>query len=163
MKSKKKKVRGQQRKLSKLLRQIDALPVPIKGNEDMRHYHVPGDDWIGMRKTSGRMKTAFCRRWIAKTEEFTRQMEGVEGFCKVVGLISYPDLSGSQIIVFFDEKYYDTFWDRNDSYQTWTLMDRGSLVTRRGIATELSEAGYSEVIVDEDFIYRSELWFYVKK
>lgn len=96
MKSKKKKVRGQQRKLSKLLRQIDALQVPIKGNEDMRHYHVPGDDWIGMRKTSGRMKTAFCRRWIAKTEEFTRQMEGVEGFCKVVGLISYPDLSGSQ-------------------------------------------------------------------
>lgn len=164
MRCRNKKVRGQRRKLNALLRQIDRIRVPHRGNEAMEHIHVPGDDWIGLRKTSGAKKTAFCRSWIARTEEITRQTEEYEGFCKVVGLLSYPDLSGSQIIVFYDEGYYNSFWNRKDpDGQTWTPIDNGSFAAKRGIRTELTEIGYSEVIVDEDFVYRDELWFYVKK
>ena len=113
-----------------------------------------------MPKTSGKVKTAFCRKWISKTEEFICQNKENEGFCKVVGVISVPCLWDSQIIFFYDEAYYNSFWDRKGPDQTWTLIENGSLAADRGIKTELTETGYVEEIIDEDYSYRDLLWFY---
>lgn len=40
-------------------------------------------------------------------------------FCKVAALITYPDIRASRIIIFYDENYYKTFWDRRNPYQIW--------------------------------------------
>ncbi len=42
---------------------------------------------------------------------------------KVVAVIDELYLWNSQIIIFYDEKYYNDFWDRKDSYQTWTPLE----------------------------------------
>ena len=158
--SPRKKIRGQKRRLNALLRQIDDLQIPAGRDDVMKHLHVPSSQWIEMPKTSGKVKTEFCRKWISKTEEFVRQMADQEGFHRVVAVISYPELWNSEIIFFYDEEYYQSFWDRKGPYQTWTRLENRSFAAERGIKTKLTESGYLEELMDEDFTYRGFLWFY---
>jgi hypothetical protein len=70
-------------------------------------------------------------------------------------------LLGSQIIIFYDQKYYDTFWNRHNEYQDWTRITNGSsLAKERNIHTDLKETGFKETLTDEDYTYVSYLWFY---
>ena len=157
-----KKVRGQKRKLNALLQRIDDMVVPSGRSGSMKHIHVPSSQWIEMPKTSGKVKTAFCKKWISKTEEFINLTEKSERFCKVVAVIDYPELWNSQIIFFYDEGYFNSFWDRKGPYQTWTRLDGEAFAAERGIRTELLETGYLEEIIDEDSSYRGFLWIYMK-
>ena len=160
----KKKVRGQKRKLKKLINNIDQIDQSRAFSDrsrQMNHIHVPGTSWIEMPGTNGKVKTEFCKAWIRKAEELIAQKPKDVGFCKVVANIDYPDLWSSQIVIFFDEVYYKTFWDRKGPYQRWDRMDEGkSFVADRGITTELVETGYIETLYEESDCYRSTLWFY---
>lgn len=81
----------------------------------------------------------------------------------MVAVIDVPYFCSSQIIIFYDKEYYDTFWDRNDNDQKWTVINNSklSLAKERGIATDLTEIGYTETLMDEDGYYKNtELWFY---
>lgn len=157
------KVRGQQRKLKRLLKYIEEIePYKfINNSERFEHYHVPGDVWIEMPKTSSKVKTKFCKAWIKKTEEILdAKPEGLE-FCKVVCDICIPDLWNSQIIIFYDREYYDSFWNRHGEYQDWTRIDDGlSFAKERNIITKLKEIGFKEIIHDEDKTYITHIWFY---
>ena len=86
--SPRKKIRGQKRRLNALLRRIDELQIPAGRDDVMKHLHVPSSQWIEMPKTSGKVKTEFCRKWISKTEEFLRQMEDQEGFHRMARSLS---------------------------------------------------------------------------
>lgn len=127
---------------------------------EYEHFHVPSTPWIEFPKTSGRIKTAFCRKWIEKTEEFISQKPEIS-FCKVVAVICYPNLWDSQIIIFYDEKYYNSFWNRNGPYQVWTRIENTkSFVKTRGIETNLVETCYEEKIKEKDETHISYLWYY---
>lgn len=159
----KKKQRGQRRKLAAMLRNIDSFVPFERGNTDRGYesFNVPSGMFIEHPKTSSGIKTEFCRKWLKTAERFIGRKPGDIGFCKVVAVICMPNLWCSQITIFYDENYYSTFFDRHGPYQTWTpLRDGRSLLAERNIVSPLTERGYREVIVDEDFTYEGELWFY---
>ena len=158
-----KKVRGQRRRLRALIRAIEEKEVSFETEDDMICLEVPSSPWIEMPKTYGKVKTAFCRAWISKTEELIKKVPEDKGFCKVVGFIVYPEFWNSQIIIFKDEEYYRNFWDRKGPYQTWTLVNDRSFAEQRGIRTGLKEVGYEEVLEDEDFRHRSDIGCYMEE
>lgn len=155
------KTRGQKRKLKTLLNNIDGFEAFTDINCEFEHFHVPSTPWIEMPKTSGKVKTEFCKKWIAKTEEFISQKPMELPFCKVVAVLSYPNLWDSQIIIFYDEAYFSSFWDRKGPYQVWTRIEDGrSFIKERGILIELPETGYVEKIDDYNYRRNSLIWFY---
>ena len=162
------KVRGQRRKLQSLLREIEQIEPYKRTDRSFEHFHVPCSPWIEMPGTSGRVKTAFCRAWIAKTEEIIRNKPDSLPFCKVAAMLSYPDLHESEIIIFYDKKYYDSFWKRDGDDQKWTRIENGrSFTGDRGISTKLHESEYFEEIFDEDTdfterVYTAHLWVYTE-
>lgn len=157
-----KKVRGQRRKLKALLKAIEHPNAPFEREGSCIGLSVPSSPWIEMPKTYGKVKTRFCRKWIEETAALIEQIPEDTGFCKVVGAVVYPELWNSQILIFRDEDYYNGFWNRNDSYQTWTKIKGKSFSKERNIKTELNEIGFHEVLKDEDFDYNCDIWFYFK-
>ena len=156
-----KKQRGQNRKLKSLCNHIDDFIAFENTFLRMDHFHVPSDMFIQHLKTSCKVKKAFCQKWIDTTSKFISLKPVGLKFCKVVALISVPYYWDSQIIIFYDESYYNTFWDRNTDYQKWELIERKySFIRDRGIQTSLSEQGYTQTLYDEDITIKSTLWFY---
>lgn len=162
--SKRKKQRGQKRRLKVLIDNMQYF-TPFE-NVSWRYikFGVPGDPFISLPKTSGKIKTEFCRAWLEKTAEIIRQKPDDIGFCKVVASINENDLWQSKITIFYDEEYYDCFWNRDVEYQTWEPIDESSVVSfvkKHNIKTSLKEKAYLETIVDEeDGNKKSMLWFY---
>ena len=56
-----KKQRGQNRKITSLLLNINKITPFVDTNCRYEHFHVPCDQFISSPKTSGKIKTAFCR------------------------------------------------------------------------------------------------------
>ena len=164
--SERKKQRGQKRRLKKLFECIDRFEPYTHCNDVYEHFHVPiaffidHTNFIDSAETNSKIKTAFIRKWILTAERFIQEKPKTYPFCRVVSLICYPELSRSQIIIFYDEKYYSSFFDRNDDYQQWMPIKNRSLKYDRKIETKLIEKGYYEIIKDKDDIFRSTLWFY---
>ncbi|MBO0459790.1 DUF3916 domain-containing protein [Enterococcus hulanensis] len=155
-----KKQRGQSRKLKTLLSYINEFTPFLEIDDQYEHFHVPSDPFIEHPKTKGKIKTEFCRAWLNTTERFIRQKPAEFPFCKVVAVISVPYYWNSQIIIFYDEDYYDRFWDRTGPEQFWTKVDQEySFCKERGIETAMREICYREKIVDDE-IFVNDLWFY---
>lgn len=157
-----KKQRGQRRKWNALLTNMNAF-VPFQAiTEPYEHFHVPSSMFIQSPRTSRKIKTAFCKRWLEITEEFMEQKPAALPFCKVVALIDVPDLWSSQIIIFYRQDYYNTFWTRTGPEQTWVELDTQarSFIKQRNIMTALSEKGYREILCDDEHLEQSTLWFY---
>lgn len=148
--SNRKKQRGQRRKLKVLLKEIDEITPLHDTSFAYDHFHVPGGLFIDHPKTNGKIKTAFCRKWIQKAEEILAQKPKELPFCKVVAVIDTPYFSNSQIIIFYDKEYYDMFWERTGPEQIWKHIDdkNVSFVKERNIATNLLEKGYVETICE---------------
>ena len=79
-----------------------------------------------------------------------------------MAVIDEGDLWESQIIVFYDEDYYYSFWERNSTEQTWLPIDSDtrSFSKERNIKTSLKEKAYIEILSDEDIQRKTVLWFY---
>ncbi len=157
-----KKQRGQERRLKTLLDKINQIQ-PFQNTEcKYEHFHVPCSNFISSPKTSGKIKTAFCKAWLNKTAEIMQQKPDGISFCKVVAVIDEFDFWESQIIIFYDKDYYDSFWQRNSTEQSWNAIDKCGLsfVQRRNIEPKLKEKVYYEVIIDLDYTKKTILWFY---
>lgn len=157
-----KKQRGQHRKSIELLLSIEQITPFTDTNRRYEHFHVPSDQFISSPKTSSRIKTAFCKAWLSKTAEIIEKKPKDIPFCKVIAVIDEGDLRESQIIIFYDEDYYSTFWERTSAEQTWRPIDSShiSFTKRRNIQTALTEKGYIELLTDEEVQRKSILWFY---
>ena len=158
-----KKQRGQGRKLKSLLGYIDDFIPFEETNNRYEHFHVPcSRSFINSPKTRVKIKTAFLRKWIETTEKFIENSKTMHlDFCKVVAIICEQDIWDSEIIIFYDNKYYDTFFIRNDECQTWTKVDsKNSFIKRHGINTDLSEICINQKYTDEDYVYNSFMWVY---
>ena len=77
-------------------------------------------------------------------------------------MINEFDLWKSQIIIFYDEEYYNSFWSRTSGEQIWNPIENPekSFLQERQIELSLKEKGYLEIINDIDYSYRTTLWFY---
>lgn len=157
-----KKQRGQKRKIKTLLLGIEQINPYINTTNRYEHFHVPSGPFISSSKTSGRVKTIFCKAWLSKTAAIIEKKPKDIPFCKVVAVINTTDLWESQIIIFYDEDYYNTFWDRTSNEQTWLPIDSEfvSFVKSRNIKTTLQEKGYIELAMEENVQRKSILWFY---
>ena len=157
-----KKQRGQRRKIKNLLFNIERITPFIDTDDRYEHFHVPSDQFISSPKSSGKIKTAFCRAWLQKTAEIIDQKPKDIPFCKVVAVIDKGDLWESQIIIFYDENYYNSFWKRGSVEQIWLPIDSDtrSFTKERNIKTSLKEKRYIEILSDEDKQRKSILWFY---
>ena len=154
------KVRGQKRKLNNLLNNIAKIQPSFDYIGKYEHFHVPCGWWISEPKTSSIVKTEFCKKWLDKTQEIVNSKPQNDKFCKIVADIASPCFWHSQIIIFYDEDYFNNFFNRTDPYQTWTLIENKSFIKPRGIKSKLKENGYIELLDDEDRIYKCEIWFY---
>ncbi len=157
-----KKQRGQKHKLKALLNNINQI-CPFQNTDcQYEHFLVPSDRFISSPKTREKIKTAFCKAWLDKTAEIIEQKPCDLSFCRVVALIDESDLWKSQIIIFYDRNYYDSFWSRESDEQTWSpIVQQGmSFIQLRHIDTNLKEKGYYETINDLDFVHKTRIWFY---
>ena len=128
--SDRKKVRGQRRKLRKLLRDIDGLtPFESESNRLYEHFHVPSGTWLNSPSTAGSVKTAFCKAWLEQCQRFIQAKPTNLSFCRVVAVLCEPLLGESQIVIFYSQEYFETFWKRNYSDQSWLPLNKGSSFT----------------------------------
>ena len=162
VKHNRKKQRGQYRRLNTLLEYIDSFVPFQRTNDGFEHFHVPSSPFISSPKTYGKVKTAFCRKWLETTGKFIEQKPSELSFCKIVALIDESDLWKSQIIIFYSKDYYDSFWNRKGPEVKLEPIENESLsyIKPRNIKTNLLEKGYRMVICEDDFCSRSTLWFY---
>ena len=104
-----KKVRGQKRLLKNMLKEIEEIRpyryIEYADKCQYEHYHIPAGFWINSSKTSSKVKTAFCKAWIRKTEEIIKAKPEVNHFCKVVCDLTVPSLWSSQINIFYDQEH----------------------------------------------------------
>jgi hypothetical protein len=78
-----------------------------------------------------------------------------------VAIIDLPSLWNSQIVVFFDEEYFNNFFIRDSTEQNWrTIPDIRDFLQEWNldIPLDLSIRGYYEKIHDEDYNYEGEIW-----
>ncbi len=157
-----KKQRGQKRKLKILLDNINQIVPFMNQSLQYENFYVPCDQFISSSKTSGKIKTAFCKAWIEKAERIIEEKPKELSFCKVIAVIDTKELWKSQIIIFYDKEYYDSFWNRNTEDQAWSPIDSQNLsfINERNIVTKLSEKGYIETIREDGFSREFKLWFY---
>lgn len=156
-----KKIRGQKRRLSAILRDIDKYVPSWDNTHEYEHFHVPCEWWISSPKTYGWVTTDFSKKLLEKTSEIIKSKPDNIGFCKVVAGIIEPCFWNSQITIFYDENYFNSFFVRNDPYQMWIPLDeKKSFVKRRNIDCNLHEKGYLEILEDEDYTFKCQIWFY---
>lgn len=161
--SDRKKSRGQERRFKALCRRIDEFVPYTETDRRYEHFHVPCDGFWDHPKTSSKIKTAFCRKWLEITQKFISEKPADFDFCRVVAAI-YPDrLWDSQIIIFYDREYYDCFFLRDDiPDETWTpIRDASrSFANARNIKTSLPERRYVHRYIENDSYAEDNLWFY---
>ncbi|MDH3596811.1 MAG: DUF3916 domain-containing protein [Rhodospirillales bacterium] len=80
-----------------------------------------------------------------------------------VAIIDLPDLFGSEVCVFFDEAYFESFTARDSERQQWTPLPKTrSLVDEMALRLPdgYSVLGFAEVIRDEETgeARESEVW-----
>ena len=152
-----KKQRGVYRRLDAIFNKID-LFEPVKKNNIYEEFVVPSNNFLN--KSSNKIKRKFIIKWLEITERFIKSKDN-KTFCRVVCMIETKEINNSRIILFYDEEYYNSFWKREDSYQTWKKLDlKHSLKKRFDIQINLKEIGFKETLNDDDFKYETELWFY---
>ncbi|WP_442870357.1 DUF3916 domain-containing protein [Anaerocolumna sp. AGMB13025] len=64
--------------------------------------------------------------------------------------------------MFFGDEYFENFFNRDDDYQKWSLIDNNRSLIKvydLCIPNDFIESGYIEEIVDDDFKSKSEIWF----
>lgn len=165
-KSYRKKIRGKTRKFKEmeiaLIESTSKFPK-VDLEYGYWHLHIPTSQrFIDSYKTPVSLRRKFIQLIIDRVEFLINNKVESDVPTRVIACINSPNLWDSQIIVFFGEDYYKSFFDRNTEYQKWK-----SLLKQRNICREwnlnlpkmLKVKGYKEEIYDEDLYYEGELWF----
>ena len=156
-----KKQRGQKRKLNQLLKRINQFSLDGNTDDTYEHFHVPcASSFMDSLKTRRSIKRKFCQMWLDKTQYFINSKPSNTVFCKAICAISPNCLWNSQIIIFYDEQYYNSFWNRDSEYQSWIKITNKSYKDNYKLNTDMNELGFIETIKNEDYSYIGELWFY---
>lgn len=164
---KKKKIRGARRKYNKLLERLVSTTndFPDLENQLYWHLHMPCSDLLlNSPKTPSYIRSGCIKTIIERTKYLINIKPHSMRNSKVVAAISIPYLWDSQIIVFNDNEYFNSFFDRNDKHHKWLPIsneDTSRFLNKWSISTtgDLEIKGYKEIICDDDYNYQGEIWF----
>ena len=161
------KVRGARRKCRGMIESIrqctEAFPEEDWPGSGNWHLHVPVDQaFIDSQKTPHWVRRRCVQCLIDRSEHLRRLKPESDKPIRVVAYVTLPELWDSELIVFFGDEYFGTFFDRNSEGQTWTPL-RESRSLEREWDLELpggfQEKGYHERIRSEDYSHDGEVWF----
>ena len=157
--SKRKKQRGQERRLRALCREIDGLEVFANTNRTYENFRV-GNLFIGHPKTYSHIKTAFCRKIIEKTEQIIAEKPEGLPFCKVVAIIFPLELLSSKITIFYDEDFYHQIITIKVPGTVFTEIEdeSRSFAKERNIKTVLAEKGFINRFPSWNGLDEQEMW-----
>lgn len=112
-------------------------------------------------KPKGKNRIELMAVLLKKAEEIIAGKPENLRFCKVVLAVYENNIAWSEIIIFFDEKYYHDFWRRtNIQVQRWTKIDEPSFAKSLGVKTNLKECCYLEEVQNDEENYKQKIWFY---
>ena len=164
----KKKVRGLKRKCCTFIKYIteytDSLPNPDDYSYlGYWHLHLPFNEaFIDSKNTPNSVRKLCMQTVINQVQHLIDIKTESEKAYRVYTLISLPRLFDSQIVVLFDKKDFEGFFDRDTEEQRWIpLPSDRSIKSEWGleIPERLAVKGYKEIINDDDYVYEGELWF----
>lgn len=156
-----KKIRGKKRKLSSLIERINSLTEDFPEEQRYWHMHLPvAQSFIDSPKTPKSIRKKCIQTLIDRTAHLNSIKPDNEKFQRVVTLIDLPKLWNSQIVVFFDEDYFNNFFIRDNPEQTWKpIVDDKEFLKEWNleIPNGLFLTGYHEIINDE-YYYEGQIW-----
>ncbi|MDP4177371.1 MAG: DUF3916 domain-containing protein [Bacillota bacterium] len=162
----KKKVRGVKHKCSSMIKSINEFTEnfpQMNLNKGYYHSHIPvAQEFIDLSKTPQFVRKICIQTLLSRVKHLIDIKPKLDIKTRVVTCIQLPDLWNSQIIIFYGENYFNSFFERNSEYQKWILLPSNrDVLSKLGIAipTGLSSRGYREEIIDNDCEYISEIWF----
>lgn len=158
-----KKIRGKKRKLSSMIDRIISLTEVFPEEEPIYwHMHLPAaQNFIDSPKTPQFIRRRCIQTLIDRTEHLISIRPQNIKFTRVVTIIDLPFLWNSQIVVFFNEEYYNNFFIRDTSEQTWTLLsDKRDLLKEWNLnkPSGLQIRGYNEKLFDDGYTHVGEIW-----
>ncbi|PQV63469.1 Protein of unknown function (DUF3916) [Abditibacterium utsteinense] len=160
----KSKVRGLRRKVRSLMRRIEEeselFPAPHQGQS---YWHLPfpsQQKFIDSQATPIGVRRLCIQKFINQAHALSLVAPSFQK-TRVVVAVTLPKIWQSQIIIFFGEDYFGSFFERNTEAQRWTLMEGKSLSRQWNLAlpATFSERGYCEERKDEDEFHRGQIWF----
>lgn len=161
-----KRIRGQNRKFNTMQKRLmeftSVFPEPDY-QYGYWHLHLPTSQaFIDSCKTPASLRRECIQLMIECVQNLINIKPQIDIPIRVVAAISLPDLWDSQIIVFFGNDYYMSFFDRNSEDQKWIPLSEKRDIIREwnlNIPGLIEIKGYREEIYDEDSCYSGELWF----
>ncbi len=158
----KRKPRGLKRKcrimIARLLKVTRRFPEPHR-NSGFWHLHLPlAENFIDSNATP-RSVRRLCVQTLLERAFHLATLAPQNEFSRVVVVVSVHDLHASQIIVFFSEDYFDSFFVREDEKQKWLpLKPKRSLRKEWSLSLPagFQEKGFRQEIVDDLYENRSK-------
>jgi hypothetical protein len=127
------------------------------------HMHLPvAQAFIDSKRTSKSVRRLCILMLVHRAFHLCTIRPRLRRKTRVVATITLPNLFDSQLIVFFGDDYFTSFFDRDTEEQKWLPLpgDRSlSEEWKLNVPAGFSEKGFREVITNEDQHHDGEIWF----
>lgn len=161
-----KKVRGSRRKCNCVMDKLKALtlnfPVDFQ-DKPYWHLHLPvAKDFVISKHTPNYVYKQITQALVDSAKHLSDIKPNDIEFCKVVLVLDFDNIFDSQIIVFFNEDYYNSFFTRDTIYQKWTMLEEECQRIKQWnikLPDGFDVRGYLEEINDVDYKYIGKIWF----
>lgn len=158
------KQRGLKRKCRNMVRRMggETATFPVAHPRyDFWHLHLPvARGLVNSGETPFGIRRLCAQTLIARAHHLTKLAPDGEDVRVVVALV-LPDVWASQIIVFFEPRYFENFFNRNNETQTWTsTTGRLSRQWNLALPPTFREAGFDQEVREEDGVRHGQIWFF---
>ena len=161
------KVRGKRRNCRSFARRMSEFtaefPPPDVPAGDYWHLHLPvAQGFVDSPRTPQRVRR-HCVQVLLDSCSRLISLRPCSVNARVVAAVATPSLFfNSQLIVFFSQQYFTSFFHRDEPEQRWTALPASRSLTREwGLSLPLGcvEWGFHEHIQDGDDVHHGEIWF----
>tara|TARA_B100000767_G_C19433834_1_gene397121 strand:- start:65 stop:601 length:537 start_codon:yes stop_codon:yes gene_type:complete len=163
----KRKVRGQKRKFNRLKQRLHAISNFFPDDSYMQddkyyHIHMPcSQRFVDSKNSPSTLRKECIQLLINTAYDLTKARPDSKKENKIVCFVNLPFIWNSQIIVFYDNNYYDEFFDRNSDYHRWSKLNSGvNIIDSLNLKCpdSFSVQGYKEEINDGDYKHKGQIW-----
>ena len=137
------------------------FPVEYKDKE-FWHLHLPvPESFIDSPRTPFSIRKLCVQTLIDRVSYLINLKPEDFKDCRVAASLSLPRLWDSQIILFIDRNYFNSFFNRDNEYQKWEIIQDKNLLSswRLNIPEKLKIKHYQEDLFDEDYHFTNQLVF----
>jgi len=162
----KEKLRGIKRRL----KSIDSWSESFNGffpkefsTEKYINYKIPVLDRLVNPPTTTTNIQAHCAKAMLQAASYLEEAKPKELHKSIVTvLLTYPNMFGSEVCIFFDNDYFETFFKRNNETEKLILLSGKSLVQELKIEApnNFTETGFQFTVKDESNTFEEEWWSY---